>query len=570
MAEITESGTYDQAGSKDSYVSSVDVRTGHSKFALAAQDAAQGYDASGAWQAQGGLIAPMEDAASVASALTAAYVARNGWWNPQGDPAAFTSLGVETAGGAAFDVVRVVPRGGDAVDVWFDPATHLIARLRQTSASGVTTTTTYSDYRVVDGVEYPFATLVSTGDPKSDQRLQANTVILSPSLVAADVTRPQERPTGRISGASSTVVPFDFDDPSRGHIVVVVRVNGSRPLHVIFDTGGSNVVTPQVARAIHLTASGSATAGGAGESQTTVQTALGATLTIGAATLTRQPFGIVPLPASLVHMTPRYPIDGIIGFEVLKNFVVSIDYVKRTLTLTQPGAFRAAGAGTALHFKSAVIPVIPVSYDGVAGAFMVDTGNGFYNTVSQLFLDAHGLAPRAPGSVLVQSSGNLGGALRPWLVRPRSIQIGPFRIAKPVFAVTNTTGGSLAGTAFAGNLSEAILSRFDIVFDYARETIYLKPNERFDLPFVGTRDGMSLFTSDAGALTVSYVDPRSPAAGAGLAAGDRIVAVDGVPAARLGATGVAVREMGETAMRVTYERGGHERTTTIALRDMLP
>jgi Aspartyl protease len=572
VVQITERGTYTATGAPGvPYLSFIDTRSGFSKFTLGKDgETQQGYDGGGAWQAADGLVQPVEDAATVASSITAAYIARNGWWHPDTDPATLTYAGQKTIDAGTFDVVRIVPRGGDAVDVWLDAKTHLVAELIETSASNVTTTTYLSDYRRIDGVAYPYSTVVSTGDPKNDQALHVSSVSFAGSLTATDFTRPQNKRTGSIAGGTSTTVPFDLDNADKGHIVLVVRVNGSRPLHVIFDTGGSNVVSDVVAREIGLKGTGSTTAGGAGEAQIVVQTASGATLQLGGATLTKQPFGIFPLPRSLVHMTARYAIDGVIGYEVLKNFVVSIDYVKKTLTLTEPADFDAAGAGTPIHFASATIPVIPVTYDGVPGQFMFDTGNAFYNTVSQTFIDAHSLATATPGSVLVQSSGNLGGAIRPWLTRAKQVQIGPYRIDRPVFAVTNTSKGALAGTDFAGNLSQSIISRFDIALDYAHNTIYMKPNATFDKPFIGSLDGMSLYESDAGALTVSYVNAGSPAAKAGIAAGDVVAGAEGITGAPVRADDLVALEIPGKPLHLTISHEGNVHEVTIVPAEVVP
>jgi hypothetical protein len=103
-----------------------------------------------------------------------------------------------------------------------------------------------------------------------------------------------------------TTIPFDLDSPDKGHIIVVARINGSRPLRLIFDTGGSNLVSPEVAREIGLRGSGSIASGGSGESEISQQLASGATLRIGEATLPGQQVAILPLPASLVAVTGRY------------------------------------------------------------------------------------------------------------------------------------------------------------------------------------------------------------------------------------------------------------------------
>ncbi len=572
VGEIVERGTFRGSGLTGPYVSYVDPKTGRSRsvVTVAGSVQAQGYDALGAWSQQGTLVEPLDDAASTEAARTSAYIARNGWWNPATDPATFESLGQKQLGGTAYDVVRVVPQGGYPIEAWLDETTHLLVRTVVTDASNVATTTTYSDYRPTHGVLYPFGVTVSDGNPKDDQRTTVTSVEFLPAAILADLTRPVNRRTGSIANGTSTTLPFDLDDPLRGHVIVAIRVNGSRPLHVIFDTGGSNVVTPEVAREIGLHGSGAVSAGGAGEQQSTLQIANGATIAAGAATLRDQQIGILALPPSLVGMMASYRIDGIVGYEMLKNFVVSIDYVHRRLTLTDPSAFGPPKGAAAIHFKSNTVPVIPARVDGIGGAFMFDTGNAFYSTLAQSFVTAHSLESRLPGTILVQSSGNLGGALRPRLTRVTSFEIGPYRIDEPVFAITNTSKGALAGTAFAGNVGEAILTRFDVALDYDRSIIYLKPNANFGKPFVGSLDGMSIDRPDARSLRVSYVNAGTPAAAAGLAAGDRIVSVDGVPAANLGLAGLSVAEQRGRPLEIVFERGAVTKTTTLVPRETVP
>ncbi len=572
IAEIVERGTVRGQGLTSPYTTYIDTRTGYSKSSatVAGTLQASGFDAQGAWSQQGTLVEPLNDAAAIASGKSSAFIARNGWWNPQRDPATFSAPSQKSEGGKTYDVVHVVPDGGDPIDVWLDSSTHLIAKIVQTNASRVSTTTTYGDYRATSGVMYPFATTVGTGNPKYDQVAHVDDVQLKATLVAADLQRPENQRTGSIAGGSTTTIPFDLDSPDKGHIIVVARINGSRPLHLIFDTGGSNVVSPEVAREIGLHGNGSIAGGGAGESQVSIQLASGTTLHVGNATLQDQQVAILPLPASLVGVTGRYRVDGVIGYEVLKNFIVSIDYASKQLSLIDPNAFDSTARGAAIHFKSATIPVIPVTFDGVVGSFMFDTGNAFYPTLSQEFIDSHQLASRLPGSVLVQSSGNIGGAIRSRLTRPATIQIGPYTIPRPVFTITTTKQGALAGTAYSGNIAESIISRFTVTLDYEHGIIYLKPNARFHDPFIGSRDGMSLYRPSVDRLSVAYVNPGTPAAQAGIAAGDEVVAVNGKPARDIGLGDIAAYEASHPTIMFTFSHGGVTQTKSVSLRELVP
>ena len=83
---------------------------------------------------------------------------------------------------------------------------------------------------------------------------------------------------------------------------------------------------------------------------------------------------------------------------------------------------------------------------------------------------------------------------------------------------------------------------------------------------------MSAIKDDPGSFRVMLVVPDSPAAQAGLAPGDLILAVDGVPAQRLSGRNLAdklIQEPGTEVVLATT-RGGVARTAVVSLREMLP
>ncbi|MGB8624531.1 MAG: PDZ domain-containing protein, partial [Candidatus Cybelea sp.] len=81
----------------------------------------------------------------------------------------------------------------------------------------------------------------------------------------------------------------------------------------------------------------------------------------------------------------------------------------------------------------------------------------------------------------------------------------------------------------AGNLGFSILSRFIPTFDYANERLYVDPQRRAT-PFWENRSGISFEKNEPSAFDIIAVRPDSPAANLGIAAGDRIVAINGTAA----------------------------------------
>jgi C-terminal processing protease CtpA/Prc len=80
------------------------------------------------------------------------------------------------------------------------------------------------------------------------------------------------------------------------------------------------------------------------------------------------------------------------------------------------------------------------------------------------------------------------------------------------------------------------LRQFTCILDYAHHRMFLKPNETFGEVFdCGPRSGLTfLATSEQPKPTVTFVIPDSPAAIAGIRAGDVIHELDHQPTRQLG------------------------------------
>ena len=83
---------------------------------------------------------------------------------------------------------------------------------------------------------------------------------------------------------------------------------------------------------------------------------------------------------------------------------------------------------------------------------------------------------------------------------------------------------------------------------------------------------MRTVKEEAQAFRVSLVVPGSPAAAAGLAKDDRIIAVDGADASEMSGRELA-RKLAQppgTELTFAVKRGDQERTATVRLMELLP
>ena len=115
-----------------------------------------GFNGLGAWRiAPSGVVSGTGDPAAVVPARGEAFFAVNGFLFPGRFDARGDYLGRRRRQGRDFDVVSVKPWGGPARELWFDAATHLLARA-VTPGRPRPVTEEVSDYRRVGPLRVAF------------------------------------------------------------------------------------------------------------------------------------------------------------------------------------------------------------------------------------------------------------------------------------------------------------------------------------------------------------------------------------------------------------------------------
>jgi len=124
-------------------------------------------------------------------------------------------------------------------------------------------------------------------------------------------------------------VKFTSLDPRAPLIVVPARVNGIGRLRFLLDTGATHsCVTPQLVERLGLFVHGNATALGAGGTMN-LQIVRIQSLEVAGALVKRLTVAVVNVD-HVAKLTRR--IDGVLGNDFMKRYVVSIDYKRSTVT----------------------------------------------------------------------------------------------------------------------------------------------------------------------------------------------------------------------------------------------
>ena len=461
------------------------------------------------------------------SELNQAYLESYALWAPNASGAEVTSLGTKVDAAKSYDVLAITPAGSKSpFELWLDPATHLPGRAH--FVSGFTTQTlTFSDYRAVNGLNVAHAIHVDSSDGNNSDIAVTNVAFDPPGAEAA-LARPATRPTdfSIAGGKTSTTVPIELGE---NHVYLDVMLNGKGPYHFIFDTGGSNVVDPAVAKEIGALGTGSAQGSGVGSQTEGLSFANVSKLQVGDAVLNDQIFAVAPTRMGFGVSAGR-PVDGLIGWEVLARYVTTFDYAGLKVTLAMPGSTQPPAGGHVIPFVFyGTQPQIACTIDGIPAECTIDTGARDTMSFMSPFVAAHPeVAPAKMSEVGINGFG-FGGPAMGKLGRVREVGIGDITLTNLVAGYSTQTAGAFAAPFVAANIGGNLLRRFTVTFDYDNGTMTLVPNAAYTEADSYERSGLFLIKRD-GNVQVVAARPGTPAATAGIAKGDTIVSINGSPA----------------------------------------
>ena len=262
-------------------------------------------------------------------------------------------------------------------------------------------------------------------------------------------------------------------ESAHGRIMIPAKVNGSKPLSFLIDTGfGINTIHPDLVEALGLKRAGQVTIRGiAGEEK--APTYGGMVFDLGGALYS--PRRVASLPSEAQTRRRR---DGILGAGFFRRFVVEIDSVKKTLSLHEPESFRYDGNGEIIPIEfeadTPIIEAVLLSPFGsvVRGRFEIDTGCDDALCLGRDFVETNQLA-----GVEKTASGirrGVGGGARIHEGSVPELRFGRLTVRKP--GANFFTDGSPVGDGLAGHIGMDALRRYKVIFDYSRQRMILEQN----------------------------------------------------------------------------------------------
>jgi hypothetical protein len=228
-----------------------------------------------------------------------------------------------------------------------------------------------------------------------------------------------------------------------------------------------------------------------------------------------------------------FEVNGIIGYELFSRFVVDINYDEKILILHEPEKFKARKHHTAINIQilnsKPYLNAQILQYNGTIldAMLMVDTGASHPLLLQLLEESAVVLPPKILPAFLGKG---LGGEIPGYLGRVIKLKIGPYTFDNVIASYPEEDAyNRVEANGRIGTLGGEILTRFNPIFDYFNNTLYLRKSRKYGKPFQHDMSGMEFiaFGKQLDKILVTNVTVGSPAFEAGVMVGDQILYLNG-------------------------------------------
>ncbi len=369
--------------------------------------------------------------------------------------------------------IEITPVGGTTAEIAIDDSSFLIRRIRLVTDMA-TVFSFPSDYRIVEGVTMPF---MST--EKTDAGISAGVTKIQKvqfGLELPDTLFALSENNIEAAGENSVTVPFEL---YRNHIYFDATIPGQMPLRFIFDSGAGGVgLNKDLVERLGLKRLGEIEARGVGGADVSQVYQLDS-LTIAELRINDVPAYAMDLSPLEAAGTKR--IDGIIGYELLSKYAITVDYEHRILIIHRGKQPSNADWGSecrlSLDFR---LPYIDARVnDSAIGRFRLDTGSGSTIDFNSPFVERYRLISADRSTYHPVTAVGIGGGSSGLIGELSALELCDYRIDSFLVNYSTSETGIFSGAQTAGNIGAGVLKRFIVTFDYPNETVYFKPVSNF-------------------------------------------------------------------------------------------
>jgi len=244
-----------------------------------------------------------------------------------------------------------------------------------------------------------------------------------------------------------------------------VKINDAGPFWFNVDNGaGACVIDKAAAAKLSIHSEGELRGTGAGAGTFPYSLAKDVRFNVGEISFTPEKVRVIDL--SGVPTPEDRKVIGLLGYDFLQRYIVSLDYEKSLMTIYDPKSFIYRGPGTALHvsFRKNVPwvrgKILVAGRTTSERDWLIDTG-------SADSLNDELLAASTGEKKKLTGGHGLGKEFEILEAKADRVELGPFHFSDVI--------GFSGGMKIGGGL----LRYFTVIFDYRSERMILEPNSRY-------------------------------------------------------------------------------------------
>ena len=311
-----------------------------------------------------------------------------------------------------------------------------------------------------------------------------------------------------------------------------------------------------------------------------------------------------------------FPVNGIIGYDILKDFVVTINYISKKITFTKPENYeykkcRSCETFDLFFYKNkpyinAEITIESPELKTIPVQLLIDSGG---TDSLWLFVDEEKGITIPDNSFEDFIGEGISGSIFGMRSRIKSFALKSFVIENPNVAYLDSLSTIYAKRLKTrnGSLGGNILKRFKVIFDYPNSKLTLKKNRNFNDEFTYNMSGIELIYggqtlvkeikrttfgisddpghSSANTITfdytysfsfkpvykIAYLRKNSPAKLVGLRVGDYLIRINGKQAYNYKMSEITLKfyTNEDKYIRLTIDRDGQEMEFSFKPKNLL-
>jgi hypothetical protein len=222
-------------------------------------------------------------------------------------------------------------------------------------------------------------------------------------------------------------------------------------------------------------------------------------------------------------------IDGIIGYTVLKNFIIKLDYDSSIISFYSRTAMKYPKGGFLLKPRINFQPFQPAALKDtrkIESNFILDIGANICLMLSDEF-DRDSIPIKVSRKRFDKDAEGVGGKIAIQTTVIREFKLGPYKFKDVPVCIFDDRGNVTDYPYCAGLIGNELLRRFNLILNYGKGEIYLMPNSHFSDPFDYAYTGIELCYVK-GLNLIGDITAGSPAEIAGLKEGDVVLGINDI------------------------------------------